>query len=202
MNRIPLIGILCFLGLYIYASTLYPGGSQVNINSEGFDWVNNYWCNLMNEKGMNCKPNPARPISILAIIILCASMMVFFLQFAETYPKNKVWKQIIKIGGIISMVFATLIFTKYHDSMTVISSLFGLFVVIGIIREIYKSELKTYKIVGVLCILLLAMNNYIYYTENYISISPLLQKFTFALVLTWIIGLNYKIIKPKEKLAT
>jgi hypothetical protein len=150
MTRIPLIGILVFLGLYIYSSTLYPGGSQANLNSEGFDWINNYWCNLMNEEGMNGQQNPARPYSILAMVILCASLMVFFIHFSETVPKSKVWKRIIKIGGVLSMVAATLMFSKYHDLMTIISSFFGLFVVIGIIREIYKGESQAYKWSGML----------------------------------------------------
>ena len=200
-NLIPVIGIAIFVGLYIFSSTLYPGGSQANLNSEGFDWINNYWCNLMNEKGMNGQPNPAKPYSIIAMIILCLSLMFFFIQFAQIYSKSKIWKRIIKTSGIISMSFAILIFTKYHDLMTTLSSIFGLFVVIGIIREVYKSKLSIYKITGVICILILGLNNYIYYTQQFIEVLPLLQKITFAIVLLWIIGLNFEINKKKIKLA-
>ena len=200
-NLIPVIGIAIFVGLYIFSSTLYPGGSQANLNSEGFDWINNYWCNLMNEKGMNGQPNPAKPYSIIAMIILCLSLMFFFIQFAQIYSKSKIWKRIIKTSGIISMSFAILIFTKYHDLMTTLSSIFGLFVVIGIIREIYKSKLSIYKITGVICILILGINNYIYYTQQFIQVLPLLQKITFAIVLLWISGLNFEINKKKIKLA-
>ena len=200
-NLIPVIGIVIFVGLYIFSSTLYPGGSQANLNSEGFDWINNYWCNLMNEKGMNGQPNPAKPYSIIAMIILCLSLMFFFIQFAQIYSKSKIWKRIIKTSGIISMSFAILIFTKYHDLMTTLSSIFGLFVVIGIIKEVYKSKLSIYKITGVICILILGLNNYIYYTQQFIEVLPLLQKITFAIVLLWIIGLNFEINKKKIKLA-
>ena len=200
-NLIPVIGIVIFVGLYIFSSTLYPGGSQANLNSEGFDWVNNYWCNLMNEKGMNGQPNPAKPYSIIAMIILCLSLMFFFIQFAQIYSNNKIWNLIIKTSGIISMSFAILIFTKYHDLMTTLSSIFGVFVVIGIIREIYKSKLSIYKITGVICILILGINNYIYYTQQFIQVLPLLQKITFAIVLLWIIGLNFEMNKKKIKLA-
>ena len=155
----------------------------------------------MNEKGMNGQPNPAKPYSIIAMIILCLSLMFFFIQFAQIYSKSKIWKRIIKTSGIISMSFAILIFTKYHDLMTTLSSIFGLFVVIGIIREIYKSKLSIYKITGVICILILGLNNYIYYTQQFIEVLPLLQKITFAIVLLWIIGLNFEINKKKIKLA-
>lgn len=198
-NLIPIIGIVTFVGLYMFSSTLYPGGSQANLNADGFDWVHNYWCNLMNKKGMNGQPNPARPYSILAMIILCASLMVFSVQFAQTYSKSSLWNGIIKTSGITSMSFAMLFFTKYHDLMTTLSSIFGLFLVVGIIREIYKSELTIYKISGVICMLVIALNNYIYYTHHFMEALPLLQKITFAIVLFWIMGLNYEINKKKKK---
>lgn len=197
-NYIPFIGIIIFIGLYIFSSTLYPGGSQANINSIGFDWVNNYWCNLMNDRGINGQQNPAKPFSIFALIVLCLSLMVFFIQFAKTYSKSRLWQQIIMVCGILSMSTATLIFTKYHDLMTSLSTFFGLFVVIGIIREINKSDLIGYKISGVICMILLGLNNYIYYTNQLIEVLPLLQKVTSIIVLIWIIGLNFKMNKEKR----
>lgn len=195
INAIPFIGIGLFVLLYIYAATLYPGGSQENLQSEGFDWVHNYWCNLMNEEGMNEQHNPARPFAIAAMIILCSSLATFFIQFAQTFSKTSLWRKLILYCGSISMVFAILIFTPLHDLMTTISSVFGLVVVIGIIKEIYASSLTFYKFTGIFCIALLAANNYIYYTKNGIEGLPLLQKITFAIVLLWILGLNLEVRK-------
>ena len=115
INKIPTIGILCYLLLYAYSSTLYPGGSQANLNSEGFDWIHNYWCNLMNETGMNGQVNPARPFSIFALVVLCFSLTVFFIQFADIFSENTFWKNTIKLSGMFSMLSAILIFTRYHD---------------------------------------------------------------------------------------
>ncbi|MFK7776028.1 MAG: hypothetical protein AB8F94_28145 [Saprospiraceae bacterium] len=195
INLIPTIGILGFALLYFYSTTLYPGGSQANLNSEGFDWINNYWCNLMNEKGMNGKHNSARPFSIFAMILLCLSFMVFSIQFAETFAKNSFWNLIIKVGGILSMFFAILISTRFHDLMTLLSSFFGLFLVVGIIKEVRQSELTNYKITGIICLIFLAVNNLVYYLNQFIEWLPLLQKITFLIVLLWVLGLNYEIRK-------
>jgi len=146
----------------------------------------------MSERSTNGKVNPARPFSVFAMIVICLSLMVFFIQFADAYSKERIWKITIKTNGVISMAFAMLIFTRYHDLMTIVSSFFGLFVLVGIIRTIYKSELTSYKITGVLCVLLLGMNNYIYYTQDFIEYLPLLQKITLVIVLIWVIGLNYE----------
>lgn len=188
----PTFGILIFTGLYIYAASLYPGGSQADLNSTRFDWINNYWCNLMNENGMNGLENPARPIAIFAMIILCSSLALFFLQFAKYYVEKGIWRLTIQIAGTLSMTSAMLIFTEYHDLLTTISSVFGVLVVVGIFRTIYKSDMKAFKVIAIVCVLLLGVNNFIYYSGNSIEYLPLLQKITFALVLAWIVGLNSK----------
>ena len=141
---------------------------------------------------MNGLENRARPFAISAMIILCTSIALFFYQFAEYFVERGIWKPIIKILGILSMSSAVLIFTKFHDIMTTISSVFGVLVVVGIIRTIYKSDLLVFKISGIVCIILLGINNLIYYSGNYIEYLPFIQKITFGLVLVWIVGLNVK----------
>ena len=200
VSILPTIGILIFVGFYLYSATLYPGGSQVNLNSIGYDWVNNYWCDLMNKYGVNGQVNQARIYSITAMIILCMSLTIFFIQFAQTFAQNPFWKFTIKIGGVLAMFFAVLISTKYHDLMASLSSVFGVFVVVGIVWEVYKSKLNLFKIGGVVCIMLLGVNNYIYYSRNGIEYLPLIQKMTFVAILLWIIGLNYKMMKKETLL--
>jgi hypothetical protein len=198
IGLLPTIGILIFVGLYIYSSLLYPGGSQADLNAVGFDWMNNYWCHLMNEQGMNGQTNPARPIAITAMIILCLSLLLFFIQFSRKFAKSRFWKITIQLFGIISMLFAIFIFTKQHDLMTTLSSIFGVFLVIGIIWEVYKSKMTIFKWRGIVCIFLLVLNNYIYYSEQRIEYLPVIQKITFVVVLVWIIGMNYSLTRKSS----
>ncbi|MDG1334146.1 MAG: hypothetical protein P8P74_17570 [Crocinitomicaceae bacterium] len=191
ISYFPTMGILLFFALFAYSSTLYPGGSQADVNSVGYDWMNNYWCNLMNEYAMNEELNPARSFAITAMILLCSSLMLFFIQFSIKIARNTFWRNAIKWGGMLSMIFAAFMFSEFHDLMTTLSSIFGVLVVIGIIWEIYKSRLTGFKITGVACILLLGINNYIYYSEVYIEYLPIIQKVMFIVVLFWIVGLNF-----------
>ena len=192
------MGILIFVALFIYSSSLYPGGSQANINTEGFDWVYNYWCDLKNKNGMNEKPNPASPVAIAAMMVLCISLMSLFIRFAGNFAKHRFWKKIIMICGTISMIGALLVFTRYHSIMIAVASLFGLFTLVGIIFEVYNSRLTLLKIGGLFCILLLILNNYIYYSRVWVEILPLLQKVTFAIVLLWLLGINFGMKLKKQ----
>lgn len=194
-SLLPVLGIFIFAALYFYSSTLYPGGSQANFDSVGFDWVHNYWCDLMNEEGMNKTLNPASRFAISAMVILCLSLMVFFIRFANIFVTGKFWKNIIRICGTLSMILAILTFTRLHGIMIALSSLFGLFALIGVLKEVYNSGYLYLKLGGLVCVLLLVLNNYIYYSRNWVETLPLLQKITFAIVLLWIMSLNIKMLK-------
>lgn len=196
---LPTIGVLIFCVLYVYAAGLYPGGSQADINSVGFDWMNNYWCNLMNENAINGQKNPARIFAVSSLVILCISLASFFFLFAKNIVKNRIWRPMIQIFGTASMTSAAFIFTPYHDIMTIISSIFGCIAVVGIISTVFKSDLTFFKTTGLICILLLIINNLIYYSNCFIIYLPLIQKITFVLVLSWIIGLNYKMLSHSKK---
>ena len=93
------------------------------------------------------------------------------------------------------MICAILTFTEYHATMIALSSFFGLFLLVGLVREIDKIDMTLMKIGGVVCVLLLIINNYLYFSRNFVEILPLLQKITFAIVLIWIIGLNVELVK-------
>jgi len=195
ISYIPIVGIISFVGLFIYSANLYPGGSQIDPNTNGYDWINNYVCNLMSEKSINGKINPARQSSILGMMLLCMSLIIFFYQFSITFVTNKILKNIIFTGGTLAMISASLIFTKHHDLMTTISSIFGLMAVLVIIKEVYRSNLTSHKITGGICIIMLLINNLIYYTTYKIEYLPTIQKISFMVVLIWIICLNYQIQK-------
>ena len=199
LRFLPTIGILVFIGIYIYASKLYPGGSLADVNSIGFDWRNNHWCNLMHESGMNGIQNQARPVAITGITILCISMIIFFIQFANYFEKSRNWNIAIKISGALGMLSATFIFTKYHDVMTTILSICGIIVIIGMIRALHNNKLTFFKIMGIFCMLIIGLNNFFYFNEDLIQYSPLVQKGAFILILSWTIGLNF-IIQRKNVL--
>ncbi len=187
---LPTIGILLFLLLFVYSSTLYPGGSQADLSSKGFDWYHNYWCNLLRVEGMNGKPNPARPFAIFAMLILCISFAVFFYQFSISMPMSPFWKYAIQISGMLSMVFAMLLFTSFHDQSIIISSIFGLVAIIGMVVVLWQNQSNTFLWSFGFCLFLFAINNYIYYSNHYVEVLPFVQKISLAATLVWISCMN------------
>ena len=192
---LPILGIIVFLILFYYSTTLYPGGSQVNMSSPGFSWIHNYWCNLTDKIAMNGVINPARAFAIPAMIILCGSLLIFFNLFAVIFAGSVLKKRVIQYSGFLAMIFTSLIFTSWHNLMILFACAAGSIVTITIIMEGWKNGPWFYKITGSICTVLLILNTLIYYTGQYLIILPFLQKITFLLILIWISGMNIRMIQ-------
>ncbi|MDX1941723.1 MAG: hypothetical protein SFU99_14280 [Saprospiraceae bacterium] len=190
---IPIAGIMLFLILYMIATFYYPGGSDVNKTAQGFSWVHNYWCDLMAKGAKNGQLNPARPIAIAAMTVLCLALSVFWWLLPRLLDNGRHHYKIVQSSGIISMILAVFIFTNYHDLIISAAVVFGVIALTGIYIALYRS--KSYKTLtfGIFCLILIALNAYIYYTNHLILILPLLQKITFLLYLFWIIFINLKL---------
>lgn len=199
---IPTIGIFLFYGLYVFSSTIYSGGSQADINAVGFDWISNYTCDLFHTHGINGLPNPARPIGLTAVVLICASLSFFFFQFAQYISMSLFWKKLIQVTGTLCMICVVLIFTDLHNIMIPVASGFGLLALIGVIRGLLKNRFYKYLWAGGACVFLLILNNYFYYFDILTMILPLIQKISIVLVLTWVMSLNFELIRIQESLTT
>ncbi|MCB0734608.1 MAG: hypothetical protein H6608_12330 [Flavobacteriales bacterium] len=192
---VPIMGIAAFFIIYLLAASLYPGGSAANPSHEGFDWVHNYWCDLMNPTGANGEINPARSLAISGMTMLCISLGWFFYLFASTVGHTTLWRRTIKSSGTASMAVAAVVFTDLHNQAIIISSLFGLITLIGILVCVFNSKLTAFKVTGALVILILISNNVMYYSGLLIEYLPLVQKLSFAIVLLWIAAMNIALIR-------
>lgn len=186
-SRLPIVGSILFLLLYIIAASLYPGGCQHNPNSIGFSWVHNYWCNLLNVCAINGKLNTARPFALLGNFVLGLSMSSFYWQFPNQFPLTTATKLVIRISGIVSMILASLLFTNIdHDFLTNLTSAFGLIATLFILMVLYQNKLKLFFYAGIATLFLVLVNLLFYHSPTLILYLPLVQKFTFLFFLSWI----------------
>ena len=74
--------------------------------------------------------------------------------------------------------------------MTILSSVFGLVALCGIFAGLLAENAKKLLGAGCFCVLLMGVNNFIYYSGNYLYTLPLIQKITFICVLAWIVNIN------------
>ncbi|MBT8218224.1 MAG: hypothetical protein KJP00_00255 [Bacteroidia bacterium] len=186
----PTISVGVFILIFLYGSRLYPGGSQAHQHDTGFSWRHNYWCDLMDSHGYNGKVNPARRISVWATLIMCLGIAVLFYQIPSDFGANEWQSLVIRGFGIGSALMASLIFTSWHNQVIGIGSLMALIALTLVFVILYKGNYMTLFNFGIICCVVMVLNNYIYYSKNGLQHLPWIQKISIAIVLTWVILLN------------
>jgi hypothetical protein len=195
-SLIPLIGILIFFILYAYAASLYPGGSQVFPQQEGFDWFHNYWCDLLHPTAINGQVNQAQNIALFALLLLCVSLAVLFYLFPKHFPVGSNssigWSNFTAIGGVTAMVLTPLISTKWHNFAIGGASFLGFLAIIGIIISFKNYKMKQFLFWGGIAIILLVVNNIMFFARWGVYYLPFLQKLGFFFVLAWFGFISWK----------
>jgi hypothetical protein len=190
---IPLLGIPSFVLLYVWASFYYPGGSQADAQSTGFSWVNNYWCNLLNSTAINGQTNPAQPIAMTAMVVLCISLAVFWYLFPMISLSKTLSVRITQLTGVAAMGTALLLNSSVdHDLITNLASLLGLMAAVGTLIGLRRLEWNALFWFGTMNLLLVLLNNLLYYNAELIRYLPLVQKISFAAFLVWLFLISMK----------
>jgi hypothetical protein len=196
----PILGITIFVIVYIIATLYYPGGSQIDKHSIGFSWTNNYWCNLLNETAMNGQVNPAKPIALTGMFVLCLTLSFFWFIFPRQITISKNFKLAIQVSGILAMTVAFFLFTNInHDLVINLASSFGAIAIIGTLIGLYKNKLFGLFKFGILNIMLVILNNICYYKKELIIYLPIVQKISFATFLLWICSITIKIYQSQNQ---
>jgi hypothetical protein len=176
---------LLFIILYIIAALLYPGGSGTDKTAIGYSWTNNYWCNLLSEKAINGQTNTARPVAVTAMFILFLSLSTFWILFPALTHLKKYHRLLIQVAGTVCMLTSFLLLTSIdHDLAINTSSAFGLIAMTGTLIALYKLKWKWLFAMGLFDLLLVALNNYLYHSNEMMYL-PLVQKFSFLSFLVW-----------------
>ena len=74
---LPMAGMILFVVFYIIAAWQYPGGSYAFPNKTGFNFKDNYLCDLLDAQTINGLENTARTYARMALAILCFSLGLF-----------------------------------------------------------------------------------------------------------------------------
>lgn len=181
-------GILFFVFFFLIAAAYYPGGSNANLHAVGFSWMNNYWCELLGENAKNGLKNLARPYAMTGMIILSISVSIFWWKIPTiVFEKRRIIRSIMRYSGMLSMIFSALIFTDWHDGIIYAAVFSGAISFTLLFYELFRNKRDFLSYFGIVCLGFIFMNCMIYISNIGIEYLPLIQKFTFAITLIWII---------------
>jgi len=188
---------LIFIGLFIgtifliLSTFYYPGGSNEDLSSIGYDWMHNYISNLLRPEAVNGEANKARPIALTGVLFLTASFGLFFVTFSQRI-RIKSASRIIKYLGILVTIFGFIIvIPSLHDLMVTLSSILTLLIFFYITVMVIKSKLTMLKIFSVFFLGTFYLAAYMYFTRSYLEYMPIVQKIIFLIKIFWVLSLEY-----------
>ncbi|MEM9888763.1 MAG: hypothetical protein AAF849_22900 [Bacteroidota bacterium] len=184
------IGIVLFIALYGLAAWLYPGGSDVDQQATSFSWRYNYWCELLNPTAQNGQVNEGYIVAFIATLVLAIAISLSWIGIFPYLPFKETQRRYFQFSGMLSMIVALFIFTPLHDFVILFSGSLSLFTLVALFVGLYRIKAKRLLWLGCAVLLLMAINNLIYFTGVGLSYLALLQKFTFIVVLFWVLLLN------------
>jgi hypothetical protein len=184
------LGIALALALLAVGVNTYPGGNQLNASAVGFDWKQNYLCNLFDAMAVNGAANSARIWAISGWFILCGSFALFFIRFSKNIAVASA-SRIIRYCGILGTVAAFLVVTPLHNIAITATLVFLMISALYICIFIFKSKMTWLKILAILLFLIAYATAAVFYTRFHLEILPSMQKATLVAFLTWTLSLQY-----------
>lgn len=183
-------GIILALALLAIATYNYPGGSQSNVTRVGFDWKDNYICNLFGATAVNGAVNSGRPWAIAGMFVLCSTVALFFFGFSTRIgPKGAA--RVIRYCGMIGMSAAFLATTPLHDYAITTALVFSMIAVLYITIFVFMSRMNYQKVLAGFTMLSTYTAAYLYYTRTALELLPTMQKVSLAALLIWLLTLHY-----------
>ncbi|RYY59624.1 MAG: hypothetical protein EOO05_12670 [Chitinophagaceae bacterium] len=179
------IGIIIFIVVYVIATRYYPGGSDFDRFSKGFDWLHNYWCELLATNTKTREVNTARPIAIGAFILLDVTLTMCWLQASFLFSRASAFRWLVIICGVLSGISMCFLSSPSHDLVINITGGFGLTALVLVLAGLRKRKFQVAFYAGIACIFLFFLNTYIYYTGNWFNTLAVVQKISFAAFLSW-----------------
>ncbi|MFD0863802.1 hypothetical protein ACFQ1M_16420 [Sungkyunkwania multivorans] len=187
---LPIFGMVIFVLLYFFAAMLYPGGSDAFPNKPGFSFIHNYLCDLLDVQAINGELNTSRALAIVALGILCTSLILLWFYLPVIFTTKSVNQKITLVTGVASLGMTVFLSSVNHDLILRIAGSFGVITLLSVLIELFK--IRFFKLFGwgVFCLFIFLGNYYVYETGSLIRALPLIQKVTFLSFIGWFVVLN------------
>ncbi|GAB3244218.1 hypothetical protein GCM10027346_41710 [Hymenobacter seoulensis] len=184
-----LICVIISVLLMGIATLLYPGGSLVDHNSEGFDWSRNFFSNLFAATALNGAKNTARPWAIGGMAFHSFSYGLFFMHMSQKIPDRHA-STLLKLIGVATIAFTFLIVTPLHDVMILLAGSLAQISLLTITLKLFQTKRQVLKIASSSCFLTFYYVAYLYGSGDW-GMLAIMQKIWVLSSIALIVALEY-----------
>lgn len=186
----PAIGAALALGLFLAAAAVYPGGTAQSTTTVGFRWGENFVCALFGATALNGEHNPARPLAIPALLLMCLSLGTVFWRISRR-ANTRLHRSAIEIGGPGAMAYGVFVVTPIHNLVVNIGTVFLSVALAATTHMLFVQRQRLLAAWGGLCIAQLVLSATLYHLDRLDGLLPLQQKLDWLTLVGWLFAIHY-----------
>ena len=188
----PIASVSIFIALYSLAAFLYPGGTRIDPARRGFSFFDNYWCDLLDVTTYGGFANPARPVALTAMTILCAGLGMLWWAAPVLFPAATRRARVVRASGVGCALLVPCVGSTFHDLAIHCAGLLGVVAFVATVTA--TGALGRRSTFVAWCVLVIVAVNYIVWqTRVGLQFLPFIQKIAFAAFLAWVILLSLRV---------
>jgi hypothetical protein len=180
----------------------YPGGTWWNPTSDGFDLVENFWCDLMRPKTHGGQDNTrAAFLARTSLTILALVLPLFFREFSKRYGLRPRLKRLLELGAdlgalsLLGVALGTKLADWLHEVAIVGLGPFGLVALIAAVFLTLKRDGWAVRIAGIFAVFFALWNMGQYARETLLGTPnfhglPLVQRLATIALWAWLLLVN------------
>jgi hypothetical protein len=88
--------------LLVLAMARYPGGTQVNRTTHGYDLFRNYFCDLIQPLGQNGTPNPSAAVARVGMVVCGLALGLLWLLLPRLFAAGSSLGRPVRVAGVAS----------------------------------------------------------------------------------------------------
>lgn len=195
---ISILALICIGSFFLFgvlAMQQYPGGTYSQPTAPGFQWLDNYWCDLYALKTFSGETNAARPWAILATGFLAVGFILSWICIPSLFSISRRQMVFIALPGIAGMALTVFLFSPWHDQIIPVSgALLGLSL-LATCPPLYRRGYNKYSFWGWLSLLTGIITFVVYQTGQMLESLPILQKLSMFIFTSWIVGMDLEVLR-------
>ena len=185
MLLVPLLLLLALLS-YLWACSLYPGGSRFDPSAEGHQFLHNYLCDLFNAHPHGHRANPARPFGIAALVFLSLTLLPVSWTIGVLFRPAGAARRLVPGLGTVGGVCGCLVFTALHD-WAIVLGFFPTAVAFSLsLFALFENGYVRLARLGLLPLLLGGLNFTLWALELGVPFIPVVQKLAITSLMVWL----------------
>jgi hypothetical protein len=185
--------VAAFVLLYTVAAWLFPGGTRAEPDRVGFSFLDNYWCDLLDEVTYGGRQNPARPVALVATIILSAGLATLWWSVPASCPDAPRRAALARVSGLGSAMVIPLIASSHHNVAIDVAGLLGAVAFVAAMSALGHRAGRMLRAVASLALALSVTNYVLWRTQIGLPMLPIVQKGAFMAFLGWIVALALRV---------